>query len=103
MKNKKIPIGHYCYTIDYDNYDSAHPDITPIIECPYKGIIEINGVSLPHCSYLNKAGMRNNIEDDDFEKLVHHFGSIDEVFNNLPLDLLWDGCKECGENYEEDD
>ncbi len=104
MKKDKdlIPKGHYCYVIDYDNFNGDFSGDVPIIECPYREHREIVGVSLPYCAYLEKFGWQNNLEDGEFDKLVQHFGSVDAAFNNLPLDLLWDSCKECGENYDED-
>ena len=38
-------------------------------------------------------------KDEDFELLKSHFGiTDDELCDKFPLDLLWDACKECGEN-----
>lgn len=98
-----IPIGHYCYHLD-NSYDG--PKIEeysfPIVSCPYDSYKNINGVNVPYCAYLEKSGCKNGWKDGEFEKLIEYFGSEDAVYDNLPLDLLWDSCKECGENYEED-
>lgn len=106
MENKDkslIPFGHYCYHIDrsYDG-EGLTPMSVPIVTCPYRGYKEVNGVNVPYCSYLDSLGWKNGFTDDEFNKLIDFYGSEDKVFDALELDLLWDGCKCCGENYEED-
>ena len=94
-----IPPGPYCYVIDIRKQDARIPgDGVPIVCCPHKKTREFNGTSIPWCVYLEQGGLRNDHTEEEFEKLVHHFGTDDAVFDFLPLDLLWDGCKECGEN-----
>ena len=95
MKNdiSKIPKGHYCYTYDAKTDECNH--------CPYLGFETINTdvkpIKLWHCSFLNQSDC--HCSDEDFELLKSHFGMSDEeLWEKFPLDLLWDACKECGEN-----
>lgn len=93
----------YCYKFDHlYNGPELEPGAIPIVSCPYDTYKEINGVEVPYCSYLESLGWKNGWKDGEWEKLIEHFGSEDKVFEALELDLLWDACKECGENYEED-
>ncbi len=98
-----IPIGHYCYKHDvlYDGPKLEDGSI-PIVSCPYDSYKKIAGVSVPYCSFLEMLGWSNNWEQEEYEKLEKHFGGEDATFEALELDLLWDSCKECGENHEED-
>lgn len=98
-----IPIGMYCYKFDH-LYDGPKLDsgAIPVVPCPFDTYKELNGVSVPYCSYLEKLGWKNSWKEEEWEKLIEHFGDEDKVFEALKLDLLWDACKECGENYEED-
>ena len=84
----KIPKGHYCYD---DKRGS----------CPYLGFktirTDVKPIKLWHCSFLNQSDC--HCSDEDFELLKKHFGiTDDELWEKFPLDLLWDACKECGEN-----
>ena len=95
MKNdiSKIPKGHYCYSYDDKTDECNH--------CPYLCFETINTdvkpIKLWHCSYLNQSD--SYCSDEDFELLKKHFGiTDDELWDKFPLDLLWDSCKECGEN-----
>jgi hypothetical protein len=104
-KDKKlIPLGVYCYRPDYLYIgEEREPWEFPIVYCPYYTHKEINGVSVPYCSYLEKLGWSNSWKDDEeWKKLIEHFGSESKTLDALELDLLWDACKECGENDEED-
>lgn len=107
MKKDKslIPIGQYCYRIDtlYDGPKIEDGGI-PTVNCPYQKYKKYKntGVSLPYCAYLEEYGWSNNMTNEEFDKLVEHFGSEDKTFDAFPMDLLWDSCKECGENHEED-
>lgn len=98
-----IPIGHYCYRRDifYDG-SKLKPGQIAIVTCPYSTYKNINGIDVPYCAYLERLGWDNKFTEMDMKKLVQHFGSEDAVFDKLNLDLLWDSCKECGENYDED-
>ena len=100
MNKDLIPKGHYCY-----HYDSTIENNTSgyICNCPYNNYKTINGVDVDWCDYINQGDLGNSMSEEDFEKLVEHFGSEDEVYNNIRLSLLWDGCKECGENYGDDE
>lgn len=105
MKKDKtlIPIGHYCYHIDYlyGGKDLKQGEI-PIVTCPYSTYKGINNVNVPYCSYIDSLGWKNGFTDEEYNKLIEHYGSEDNVFEALELDLLWDQCKCCGENYDED-
>lgn len=96
----KIPKGHYCYSIN-PFYD---PDINSEDEaynyCPFSTHKTINGVVVPWCSFLDQGGTSNGMEDRDFDKLIEHFGCEENIDKGLPLVLLWDSVKECGENVE---
>jgi len=101
-----IPVGHYCYLSDalYEGPTLKDGSI-PIVYCPYGYYKEYKNteVEMPYCSYIEEYGISNNMTDDEFEKLEKHFGSADAIYDAFPgCDLLWDGCKECGENYDED-
>lgn len=88
----KIPHGPYCYTGVGETYKP----------CPFYSYQDINGVSVPYCEFLKKGGTPNpqseQTADDYYEKLIDHFGSIEKVWEGLPLDLLFDQCKECSHN-----
>ena len=89
----KIPKGHYCYNYDAKTDECNH--------CPYLCFETINTdvkpIKLWHCSFLNQSDC--HCSDEDFELLKKHFGmSSEELWEKFPLDLLWDACKECGEN-----
>jgi len=65
--------------------------------CPYFSYIKDDGVDVVHCSFLGESGLINGTSNEDYKKLEVKYGSMDEVFDNHPLDLLWDQVKECGE------
>ena len=102
-----IPPGPYCYVIDITKPKQPEEDGAPVVYCPHFTNKEFNGVNVPWCNFVNKGGTSNNHNDEDWAKLVEKFGSDDNVFDFLPLDLLWDACKECGAggdyNYSEED
>lgn len=90
-KGKKlIPKGLYCY----DGRGT----------CPFWSIVEykpemFNG----YCSYLRKGDWDLNKEaeiwDAKTNKIIKRKGEKSET----PWSLLWDQCKECGINMEDDD
>ena len=97
--NKIIPEGPYCYRLDIDkidDYNQGKP--APVIYCHYYGSKIFNEVRVPWCSFLEQGGIDNDTTDEQYEKLVEYFGSEDNMDKQLPLSLLWDSCKECGEN-----
>ena len=98
-----IPIGSYCYKIDrlHDGPELGDGCISTVY-CPYSSYKKIAGVSVPWCNFLDEGGDNNNWTDEDYDKLEKHYGGEEKMSEALPLDLLWDSCKECGENYEED-
>jgi len=95
-KNREelIPPGPYCYIPDFTILED-HEGF-PTVYCPYHTSKEINGVIVPWCNFLNQGGISNNTTEEEYEKLVEHFGDEDKTDEQLPLDLLWDSCKECG-------
>ena len=100
MNKDLIPRGLYCYEFDITKKDEEREDFSiPICSCPYSTYKNINGVDVDWCEYKNKGGVSNYVTEEEHAKLVEHFGSVDAIYDNLPLDLLWDGVKECGENY----
>ena len=68
--------------------------------CPYYKLKEINGVKVPWCDYLGLGGTEGdgNWTEEDWGKLIEHYKTEEELDKELPLSLLFDGCKECGEN-----
>jgi hypothetical protein len=93
-----IPRGHYCYTVKEIVRDEKFGYRMIQNVCPYFGYKDFGGVDQPFCSFLEKGSLSNSTNDEDFKKLAIHFGSEEAVFNGLPLSLLWDQVKECGEN-----
>lgn len=85
MNKKKdvsvIPKGIYCYDGNY--------------RCPYW---QGNRDGTVFCQYLEEGGIDNDCTDKQYDSLIETFGSEEEVDKVFPLDLLWDHCKECGEN-----
>lgn len=99
-----IPPGPYCYVMDFTKEsESRNPeDGIPVVYCPFSKTKDINGVPVPWCTFLNKGGTSNDHTEEQWAKLVEYFGSDDNIFDRLPLDLLWDSCKECGEGGDYD-
>jgi len=97
-----IPIGHYCYKFDNLYEGEVMPGHYPTVNCPYGGYKDLHGVSMPYCSFLEEYGDDNNLSNEGYKKLIAHFKTDEAMWEVLKLDLLWDSCKECGENYEED-
>ena len=91
-----IPNGIYCYNA------ISGPDKHGILNtktCPYFKTKEYNGVWVPYCEYL-EWGDVSNVTDEEYKKLLEYFGNEEKMKGKLPLGLLWDGCKECGENND---
>ena len=99
---KIIPKGLYCYSIDMDNIDDYNVPGKgiPVFYCPYYKSKIVEGIDLPWCDFLNLGGVSNSTTDEEYEKLVNHFGSEKNLEKDFPLDLLWDAVKECDENKE---
>ena len=103
-----IPKGDYCYTwkevpSESNNYRGT------VNQCPYYDVKNVNGVHGPWCNYLELGGYPSSGKWagwEDIDKatdiLNKHFGSEQEADKNLCLFLLFDGCKECGENVEDE-
>ena len=103
-----IPKGDYCYTwkevpSESNNYRGT------VNRCPYYDVKNVNGVQFPWCNYLelggtpgdgNWAGWKDSDKAD--EVLTEYFGSKEKMEEKLPLFLLFDSCKECGENVEDE-
>lgn len=96
---KLIPKGVYCY--EMVGYDEIN-DIMKCKYCPFYVYLDIMDVTIPYC-LCEKRGAIDNISDNEYEILKKHFNcsedELDEMFNG---DLLWDGCKICGVNNDED-
>lgn len=90
-----IPKGDYCYTFTKGKNQYGIPNSK---YCPYMSEKEYGGVSVIYCKYL-EWGDVGNISDDEYNKLLAYFGDEDKLHEELPLDLLWDSCKCCGENH----
>lgn len=84
-----IPPGIYCYT-----YIEGEE-----VKCPYHRIIkgrpyQYNG----WCDYLGEGDLEIN-RKSQWKDNEGNVGSAEEI--GLPMSLLWDGCKECGEKEED--
>ena len=97
IKDDLVPPGPYCYTLDYSDPEKLKTSLysIPVVYCPYHQSKDINGIICPWCTFINKGGV-GNCPDEEFDKLIAFFGSENNVFDHLSLDLLSDGCKECG-------
>jgi len=103
-----IPTGSYCYIpISYDNNNNA----LNIELCPYYDYrIFKDGegeIHLPYCHYLEAGSIPKDgsWENNEFERLKKLLKIVDdeELWELFPVDLLFDQCKECGINDEDDD
>ena len=104
-----IPKGDYCYTWKEAPSESNKYRGT-VNMCPYYDVKNVNGVDFPWCNYLELGGTPGDgewtgLEDDNKaeEILTEHFGSKEKMEEKLPLFLLFDSCKECGENEENEE
>lgn len=99
IMKKLIPPGQYCYVHDFTK-PSDNISI-PIVSCPHRTEKDIAGVQVPWCKFLNSGGTENSKwSEEEWQKLITHFGSENNLFDNLPLSLLWDDCKECDVNTD---
>lgn len=96
IPTKKIPKGFYCYDYDTDGH---------MVMCPYwrnrKDVDdkEVNTQNYGYCLYLGKGDLEMNAED----KWINDNGEVftaDKV--DLPLSLLWDMCKMCDINIDDE-
>jgi hypothetical protein len=102
LSKKHIPEGPYCYTWkEIPSEKNGYKGKT--IKCPYLIYRNINGVQIPWCEYMDAGSIPNGISDDHYGKLIEYFGTEEKVQEKLPLFLLWDWVKECGEkdNWDE--
>lgn len=105
LDKSKIPKGDYCYTW-VEEPSEKNRFRGKVNLCPYWKAREINGVEVPWCDYLNLGGIpacgdwKGWKSDDTEKKLIDFFGSEEKMEKELPLSLLFEQCKECGENYE---
>ena len=91
-----IPKGDYCYS----RVEGVSKYGIPLSKrCPYDTYKEINGVPVAWCSYLELGGILNEGgTEEGYKKLIEYFGDEESLWDGLPLDLLFDQCKECGVN-----
>lgn len=96
IPTKKIPKGFYCYDYDTDGH---------MVMCPYwrhrKDVdgAEAHSQNDGYCLYLGKGDLEMNAED----KWINDNGEVftaDKV--DLPLSLLWDMCKMCDINIDDE-
>ena len=93
MKSKRhIPFGHYCYRVVSVSKETFRFKVK---RCRYYAHLTFNGVKVPWCFHMDKGGVPY-CDHADHAKLLEHFGSYRAMDKTLPLDLLWDSCKECG-------
>ena len=95
-KNKtKIPKGFYCYSHSVQTDDPLCRKLVGV--CPFLSTKKDCGIDITYCKFLG-AGDVGNINDIDLDKLLEKYGTHEKLSKKYPLSLLWDMCKECGEN-----
>ena len=127
----EIPTGDYCYIGSAHYYDETGQYRWRTYHCPHMTTKVVNGVALPWCSHLKTGSVpasAGSLTDDDKEKLIEAWGlstyaethaeemvkdgfyeTVEEAKavrtfvtpDEFDLFLLWDSCKECGENKDE--
>ena len=99
MKNEhpEIPFGFYCYSGSRGTQ-----------RCPHFGEKEVNGVTLPYCHFLKQGSVPASSglapQGLDEQRLIEAWGKDGDSFKvpaEFDLFLLWDQCKECGENDDD--
>lgn len=95
LDEKLIPSGPYCYFGEQ--------------LCPYHVTMRMwdpKEIKFPYCIYLQQGSMPNSgWTNNEFERILKLLEQTeDEIWDHetglLGLDLLWDGCKECGVNCD---
>jgi hypothetical protein len=94
-----IPKGDYCYS--NLSLDPKRPGKFHTNTCPYFQYQEVNGVHVAWCKFLGCGSVINGTNDEQYQKLLEHYGSEESLEAHLPLMLLWDQVKECRMNEEE--
>ena len=110
MKDKSlIPFGPYCYTWKTLPSEKNGWCGTANV-CPYWKPKTIEGIEVPWCDYLELGGTPGCGDWQgwkDYKKadkiLAKHFGGEKKRDEKLCLFLLFDQCKECGENYHNEE
>jgi hypothetical protein len=105
---EEIPKGLYCYK--FRERREGEPELNekgfPILytnNCPHYTEESFGGVNMPWCSFLEAGGWDNReYSEAELKAIGGAFGSQREQEETLRLFLLWDGCKECGENLEDE-
>lgn len=97
----EIPKGDYCYSIigweDVEGYTWKKPIYKC---CPYFTTKKFGEGEAWWCSFLELGDVGNGDGEENYQALLKHFGgSEEEMDKTLPLFLLWDQVKECGENH----
>ena len=130
-EHPEIPAGDYCYVGGEHYYDEQGRYRWRTYTCPHMTTKVVNGVALPWCSLLKAGsvpGAAGSLTDDDREKLIKAWGlstygadhaeelvkdgiyeTVEEAKavrtfetpSEFDLFLLWDSCKECGENMDQ--
>lgn len=103
-----IPPGPYCYT--WIEVPSKNNNFRVKVKmCPYWKPKTIEGIQVPWCDYLELGGTPGCGKWEGWENykkadkiLAKHFGGEEKRDKKLCLSLLFDQCKECGENDSED-
>ena len=103
-----IPKGPYCYT--WKELPSKENNFRGQVNlCPYFQVKNIDGVEFPWCDYLELGGLPGDggfVGWSDYKKAIEvlskHFGGEDKMDEALPLFLLFDQCKECGIDDEDE-
>ena len=87
-----IPHGDYCYSGNKI--------------CPYRTNKEVghnDTVLISYCSYLEQGDI-SDLSKEEFKLLKNYHNMTDEeLWEEYPLDVLWDSVKECGVNDEYED
>ena len=112
MDASLIPYGDYCYSgVESIRTDERGMPVRTMKMCPYSSYRIFNGVTVPWCNFLNKGGTEGSLKqgqteeqaEEEYQKLVAHFGTEEALDKALPLFLLFDDCKECGINCSQEE
>ncbi len=91
-----IPKGSYCYSFLSERTKWGMPKTK---YCPYRKCKQYGEVFVDYCEYL-ELGDYGGVTGEDRDKLVSFFGNEEKLNEELKIMLLWDDCKECGENED---
>lgn len=98
MKDQ-IPFGPYCYSwIEPPSSNNGFKGKSK--KCPFYSYKTINNVKVAWCDYLQKGGIINERDMDEFDRLVKYYGDEYQLSEELPFDNLYDWIKQCEVNLK---